>query len=146
MEVDLFTHEVAKILGVSRKHVLQLASSGRLGRKGAGRLPPALVSREEVEASSTARRARPAKRQRTPQQPAGDPPERAPAADPPAPQERGDIWVDRMQELMVAGRRRAGGCRIRESLHFLARERACPNDEAPIISFISLSTPFYYHE
>ena len=112
MEVDLFTHEVAKILGVSRKHVLQLASSGRLGRKGAGRLPHYLVSREDVAASKhspTRQAGRPKGNACAQQQPASDAPERAPAANPPAPQERSDIWFNRMQELMVAGRRRSGG-------------------------------------
>ena len=46
----LMTHEAAQILGVSRERVLQFAKAGRLGRKVNGRLPPALVSREEVEA------------------------------------------------------------------------------------------------
>ena len=108
----LMTHEAAKILGVSRERVLQFTKAGRLGRTVKGRLPPALVSREEVEADKprpTRQAGRPTGNARAQQQPARDAPERAPAANPPAPQERGDIWFNRRQELMVAGRRRSGG-------------------------------------
>ena len=108
MDEDLLmTHEVATLLGVSRTRVLQLARSGRLGHKGGGWLPYYLFTREEVARYKTSPMRRPGRPRRdTPAQllPATTAPASIPAANPPAPKDRGDIWQDRVLTLMRAGR------------------------------------------
>ena len=78
----LMTHDVARILGVSRGRVWQLAASGRLGRKIEGPLPYYVFTRDEVEAykQSPTRKAGRPKRGRPAAAALG-----APAVPPPAP-------------------------------------------------------------